>query len=113
MRLLITLSLATLAACGGSDPGVVDVVLIDDDTDDTVSTDPGSTPDACGAVELCTRTIDDCDIDLTLESCTAWYDEPTNCADMDAYTACNCDCVEQDTCDGYFACGDVCFADHC
>jgi hypothetical protein len=46
-------------------------------------------------------------------SCENWYATAGNCADMEAYTTCNCDCYTEDTCDDYFACGEICFADHC
>jgi len=69
----------------------------------------------CGPTALCTRSIDECDAQLTLDSCTGWYEglsEPA-CRDMAAYTACNCECFEYPDCDTYFACGNLCFNDHC
>jgi hypothetical protein len=32
---------------------------------------------------------------------------------MAAYTACNCGCITEPTCSDYFACGNLCFNDHC
>ncbi len=59
------------------------------------------------------RSINECAAALTQEACEGWYEVPGNCANMTAYTTCNCLCVEQATCDLYFSCGEICFADHC
>lgn len=67
----------------------------------------------CGPTQLCTRTIDDCGENLTLEACEGFYANEANCADMAAYTACNCECVTRGTCEAYFACGNNCFNEHC
>ncbi len=67
----------------------------------------------CGPTELCARTINDCGETLTQESCELFYADMSNCADMAQYTTCNCDCMAQDTCENYFACGQNCFNDHC
>lgn len=67
----------------------------------------------CEPFDLCTRTIDECEIDITIDSCEGWYADEANCADMAGYLACNCDCLTEATCDGYFACGEICYADFC
>ena len=107
--LLLALS---LAACGG-DGATTDTALHPEDTD---TTDPAGTPPVeptCGPIELCTRSTQECGYDVTVEVCASWYDQPANCADMDAYTECNCGCIGEATCDAYYACGEICFADHC
>ncbi|MEL6347983.1 MAG: hypothetical protein AAFV53_33055 [Myxococcota bacterium] len=68
----------------------------------------------CDGQALCARSIDECEVNLDLETCLSFYDTATTtCADIDAYVECNCDCIEEDTCDGYFACGQVCFTLRC
>ena len=95
-------------ACGGGDDDVDYMPGID-------SAVGGGSIDAnsCGAAELCMRSIDGCEAELTQQSCEAWYADDNNCSDMAAYTMCNCECITRATCDQYFACGEVCFADHC
>ena len=68
---------------------------------------------ACGPVDLCTRSIDGCGTPLTQNECEGWYAQPTNCHDMDAYTACNCACLAHDGCATYFSCGQLCFQEAC
>jgi hypothetical protein len=109
--LTLTLTLA-VAGCDGGEETDASVTLGDDDDGTSTPTPTEQTP-TCGPQELCSRTIDDCAYPMDEAVCTGWYDEPSNCADMDAYIECNCDCVEQDTCEAYFSCGEVCFADHC
>jgi hypothetical protein len=101
----------TSFGCDGGDP-TEPLVLDDDPVDSTpvVTTPPEP---SCGPIELCTRSTQECGYEVTVETCASWYDEPANCADMDAYVECNCDCLGQDTCDQYYACGELCFADHC
>lgn len=104
----LTLMLAVGAlACGGGDDGVDYTPAIDS------GASAGIDAATCGAAKLCMRSIDECDVDLSQASCEAWYAEPGNCANMAAYTVCNCQCIDQATCDEYFACGEICFADHC
>jgi hypothetical protein len=67
----------------------------------------------CAPGDLCDRTIDECGYDFDLATCEAWYADPGNCADMDGYLDCNCDCLEQDVCDSYMACGESCYEDFC
>ena len=78
---------------------------------DTVDTGAGG-DGTCGPAELCARSIEECDVQLDQDTCEAWYDSD-DCRDMDAYIACNCDCIGQAECDGYFACGELCYEDHC
>lgn len=68
---------------------------------------------ACGAKQLCTRTIGECKVTLTQASCEAFYANKANCLDMAGYTACNCYCVQEQACGDYFACGQLCFNDYC
>ena len=76
--------------------------------------DSGQATLECGPTELCARSIDECAVNLTLDSCEGWYDQgEAACDDMDAYVACNCGCLEEPACDGYFACGEICFELHC
>ena len=72
--------------------------------------DTGAT---CGPKELCTRSVSECSANLTQQTCEGWYADSTKCTNMAAYTTCNCKCLKDATCDGYFACGEVCFNDHC
>lgn len=77
--------------------------------------DGPTTPDVlamCGPAELCGRTIE-CGIAIEADVCAGWYDDPSNCVDMDTYTICNCDCGQEPACDAYLACGELCFRDHC
>lgn len=105
------LPLVLIACSGDDDPVDTDVA----DTDVVQDTDVEDTDveTTCGPTELCTRSIDECEVVMTLDTCEGWYANSGNCADMDAYTACNCECISQATCDGYFACGNLCFNDHC
>lgn len=73
------------------------------------STDTGPT---CDPAALCTRSITECKAELTQTDCEKWYVEG-ECKDMTAYTSCNCNCIGKSTCDEYFACGEICFTDHC
>jgi len=110
--LLLTLA---LAACGGSqlEPGSMTTAPAPD-------AGPPK-PDAgmqmqvtCGPANLCSRTLNECATpNLTQASCEGWYARASNCRDMPAYTACNCDCIGEATCSDYFACGNLCFNDHC
>lgn len=121
--LALVLSLFTVAACGadgsGSGGGMVQVdpptVGFGGGTGDTGAADTGAAdPGDCTATDLCLRSIDDCGVNLDLATCEDWYASMGTCRDMDAYLACNCDCeAEEDTCDGYFACGEFCFVEHC
>ncbi|MCH9687100.1 MAG: hypothetical protein K0V04_37035 [Deltaproteobacteria bacterium] len=82
---------------------------------DSSSGEPGTTGAACGPAQLCARTINECEIELTQDQCEGWYADPAQnmCYDIEGYTACNCNCVEEPTCDEYFACGMTCFEDFC
>lgn len=111
---LAPLSLALLlAGCdGGSEP--TDPLVLDSPTEASTPVVHSTPPEpTCGPVELCTRSTQECGYNVPVETCAAWYDDPGHCADMDAYVACNCDCLGEDTCDAYYACGELCFADHC
>ena len=113
-RFAAALLVLSLSACdGGEDPtDGQDPLILDQDTDEPAP--PVTTPEpTCGPTELCTRSTQECGYAVTVEVCATWYDEPANCADMDAYTSCNCDCVGEPTCDEYYSCGEVCFARHC
>lgn len=68
---------------------------------------------SCGPKQLCMRTINACGINMTQQDCENWYQTPSNCADMAAYTACNCNCYCAGTCNDYFDCGQACFNQHC
>ena len=73
----------------------------------------GSPSNSCGPAQLCSRTINECNEKLTQTQCEGWYAKASNCRDMSAYVACNCDCVTEATCSDYFACGNLCFNDFC
>jgi len=66
----------------------------------------------CGPKTLCERSINECKAELTQAACEQWYVDG-ECKDMTAYTSCNCGCIGKNTCDDYFSCGEICFADHC
>jgi hypothetical protein len=70
-------------------------------------------PAACGAAALCARTINECEIDMEQGDCVGWYANTANCADMEGYLSCNCACLGQETCDGYFGCGESCYERFC
>ncbi len=112
MHRFFLLALA-LVACGGPmQGGLVDL---------TPKPDGGPPRDAgmsgmtllCTPTDLCERSINECAANLTQTSCEGWYAKTSNCRDMNAYTACNCDCITEATCSDYFACGNLCFNDHC
>ena len=44
----------------------------------------------CGATELCARSIDECEVNLTQGDCEAWYADTSQCLDMAGYESCNC-----------------------
>lgn len=75
--------------------------------------DTGAPDDACDGADLCARSIDECGVAMDAAACEAWYANAGNCRDMEAYEACNCDCIEEPECDGYFACGEFCWQAHC
>lgn len=123
--LTLFLTLTALVACGGSEDAGTNSSDSEDDGGGMVQVDPpdptwqsgvdsGDTggDDTCGPTELCTRSIDECGVAMDLGECESWYDLG-DCRDMDAYIACNCDCIGQAECDGYFACGELCYEDHC
>ena len=68
---------------------------------------------ACTPHELCSETIDRCEVNMPIENCEWWYEDEANCADLNGYVNCNCDCLAEDTCDDYFACGQFCFDEFC
>jgi len=99
-------------ACGG------DLECVNTDPDCSFDCEPSIclsplVEQACGPTALCDRTINECATDLTQEDCEDFYADDSNCRDMAAYTQCNCDCIERDSCEAYFACGNLCFNDHC
>lgn len=102
MRIIVAILL--VAACGNKAEG--EFVQIDPPGP------PASEPETCGAPELCTRSIQECAVELDQAECEAWY-VSEQCTDIDAYTTCNCTCEAQAECNGYFACGEICFEDHC
>ncbi|MEM7153564.1 MAG: hypothetical protein AAF799_12030 [Myxococcota bacterium] len=136
-------TLATASGCGddsstGDDAANASTGSADTDATPTpaetpASTgDPGSTGDpsstestgdpagestgaACGPAQLCARTINECEIELTQPQCEGWYADPAQhmCADIEGYTSCNCGCIDEPTCDAYFECGMLCFEDFC
>lgn len=124
-RIALALTFLTTLACGSDggsgsggmtqiDPPSLTVPGGQSDLGDTGLADDTGSPADCTATELCERSIDDCGVNLDLPTCEAWYADAGSCRDMDAYLACNCDCeASEDTCDGYFACGEFCFAAHC
>lgn len=76
----------------------------------------GMTGGSCDGESLCNRSINDCMVTtITQESCQAFYDPAqTTCADIAAYTSCNCDCdAENAVCAAWFSCGETCFDTHC
>lgn len=96
---------------------VESVLGTEDDTSgssDGGSSDGGSSDGGAGCepLDLCNRTIDDCAVEVTVDACLAFYDGDT-CADVDAYTVCNCDCNAAPSCEEYFACGNLCFNAAC
>jgi hypothetical protein len=99
-------------ACSGDDSG--SYTQIDPPPfgtiEDTGTDDSGAA--TCGATELCERSIQECGVTLEQAECEAWYEQGV-CADMAAYEACNCECLGEAACDGYFACGEICFDLHC
>ena len=117
MNLTLTVAVATtcLTACKNddSDGGAMTPIDPPDVVIETGTYQPYEPPE-CGATELCLRSIDECEVNLELGECEAWYAlDDAACADMAAYEACNCDCLSQPTCDGYFSCGEICFNDFC
>jgi hypothetical protein len=113
-RVPFVLPLIALFACKSAPPadsGPGDTEVVDTEVTDTVDT-VDTTPE-CGPAALCSRSINECAVEMEQADCEGWYANTANCADMDAYTSCNCDCILQETCDGYFACGNICFNDHC
>ncbi|MEM6927778.1 MAG: hypothetical protein AAF602_12670 [Myxococcota bacterium] len=110
-RVLLSTTLLVLAACDGDEGGAFVQV---DPPDLVIPTGPVDTGDAtCGPTQLCERSIDECGVALDQASCEAWYDSG-ECRDVASYTSCNCDCeATEDTCDGYFSCGQLCFLDFC
>jgi len=75
--------------------------------------DGGSDAATCGPTQLCNRTIQECKQSITQQDCEAFYTSSGNCTDIAAYTTCNCNCITEATCSDYFACGNICFNDHC
>lgn len=76
-----------------------------------------STPVACTGPTLCARSLGECGVtSITLADCEGFYEPSTSsCADIAAYTTCNCDCdaMSPTSCGPWFACGETCFTDHC
>lgn len=114
VRKFVAFGLWFAVGCAGEDTSTGGALVLEpaDPAAPPDPTEPASPP-TCGPVELCARTIGECAIAMDAATCEAWYDDPASCADMDAYVTCNCDCVEEPTCDGYFSCGELCFADFC
>ena len=115
MKLTFVLACSTLAlsACDKEEESGGEMVQIDPPS---LAIEPGTAEGVeaeCGATDLCSRSIDECEVNLELGECEAWYADTSGCLDMDAYEACNCDCLSQASCDGYFACGEICYADLC
>jgi hypothetical protein len=108
----IPLCLALLTACNGAEDADPSLTL-DPVDPQPVAEDTAEPPVECGPTELCTRSTQECGYAVTVAECSSWYDQPGNCADMPAYTECNCGCIGEDTCDAYYSCGELCFADHC
>ncbi len=110
--LLLSAAIAFTPACGGGDDDGADASApgIDAAVPDAAAPDGGA---ACGPTELCTRSINECGVALTLEQCEAWYADPASCADINGYTACNCQCIDELTCTEYFDCGQICFENWC
>ena len=103
-----------LAGCGGGmEGGLVNLTPVNDGGPPKVMDAGTGMTLLCGPQELCERSINECKATLTQVQCEGWYAKTTNCRDMQAYTACNCDCVTEATCSDYFACGNICFNDHC
>ena len=110
----LLLSLA-LAACGGGSMqgGLVNLTPVNDAGPPAMDAGPTGVTLLCTPDDLCERSINECSAKLTQTQCVGWYANKSNCRDMDAYTACNCDCIVEATCSDYFACGNLCFNDHC
>lgn len=108
MRALPLAALILLVGCGSEAPASPA------DSDTPVPSPTADTaPPVCDGSALCARSIDACDVELTQADCETFYEPTSSCRDIDAYTSCNCDCIDEPTCDGYFACGQVCFTLHC
>ena len=105
---------ALLSACAEPEESGGSFVMVDPPST-MIPVDEGEPTDApaCEPADLCMMSIDDCGIEMTLDQCEGWYAEPTNCADMDGYVECNCECLTEAVCDDYFSCGEICFADLC
>jgi len=112
-RAAAVVCLALTFACGGGDGGlqVVDPPPLMQPS--PPPPDAGAPPMSCGPAQLCSRSIDECNQNFSQASCEAWYAKPSNCVDMAKYVECNCECVKEATCADYFACGNLCFNDHC
>ena len=112
---LLVASTLILGACSSDDDKSPDGGLKYTPADATGSGDSAQKDSTatCGPKELCTRSVNECAAKLTQQSCEGWYQDAANCVNMSAYTTCNCKCLTDATCDGYFACGEVCFNDHC
>jgi hypothetical protein len=107
---------AAFLACGGdsgkpppADAPADTAVAIDASADA-----PADGSAACGPTDLCARTINECNVSISMQQCLAFYDPATTtCANISGYTTCNCACLTQPTCDLYFSCGQTCFEDWC
>lgn len=113
--LMVAIATLSLTACNNDeDTGGTMAPIDPPDVVIETGTYAPTEPDSCCATDLCLRSIDECQVNLELDECEAWYAlDDAACADMAAYEACNCDCLSQPTCDGYFSCGEICFNDFC
>jgi hypothetical protein len=111
IRRLAAVLFLSAAACGGME--VVDPPPLMQPSTPAPVADAGMPAAACGPQQLCERTINECNQNFTQMACEGWYAKASNCTDMAKYVECNCECVEEATCSDYFACGNICFNDHC
>ncbi len=85
----------------------------DDDTgdDDSAGDDDDSVP--CGPPDLCERAVTVCG-EGDMATCMAWYQEPTNCAGMQQYILCGCECDAQHAnCQAFLDCQTDCYNTFC
>ncbi len=75
----------------------------------------GMTGGMCDGASLCGRSLGECAVTtITMSECLDFYGPMSTCADVAAYTACNCTCdADNPTCTAWFSCGETCFNDHC
>jgi hypothetical protein len=101
------------AGCSAEDGGPMFVQVDPPSTVIPSGNTDGTDGLSCEPFDLCSETIDRCEVNMTVEQCEWWYEDENNCADLDAYIECNCECLDEETCDDYFSCGQFCFDEFC